>query len=89
MMPRMAKRKPTKKPVTTRTAKPNRTGLPLHVWLKRRLRIALDILAERNRRTLTTEIAIMAEKTCAEAGLWPLPDAELEAWQARQQQEDD
>lgn len=51
--------------------KPNRKGKPLSIWLDPVLRDAIDQLAEKNRRPLTTEVAIALEKHLRESGLWP------------------
>lgn len=72
-MLRMAKKKPTAPPGAT-PPKSNRTGKPLHVWLDPRLRDAIDRLADRTRRSLTTEVTMALEKHLAEAGLWPFPE---------------
>jgi hypothetical protein len=72
-MLRMAKKKRTT-PDGATPPKPNRTGKPLHVWLEPRLRDAIDTLAERTRRSLTTEVTMALEKHLAEAGLWPFTE---------------
>lgn len=51
--------------------KPNRKGVPLHIWLDAQLRAAIDALAETNRRPLTTEVSIALENHLKAAGLWP------------------
>lgn len=51
--------------------KPNRQGVPLHIWIPPALRDAIDALAERNRRPLTNEVVMALEKHLAAEGLWP------------------
>lgn len=72
-MLRMAKRKPPKPPPAAPDPAPKqpRRQKPLHVWLEPALREALDRLAKRNRRLLTTEVEIALEKHLADEGLWP------------------
>ncbi len=66
-----------KKPPTDGTVIPkpqNRNGKPLHVWLEPKLRDAIDALAAKTRRSLTTEVTMALEKHLAEAGLWPVAE---------------
>lgn len=74
-MIRMANRKHTTTPGETPPPKGTRRGRPLHVWLDPRMREALDALAARTRRLITTEVVMALEKHLAEAGLWPPPAA--------------
>ena len=60
-----------RKPRKDAGRRPQRTGVPLNVWLPRGLREALDVLLVRTRRSLTTEVVIALEKHLEEAGLWP------------------
>jgi hypothetical protein len=66
----MAKKRKTsdRKPI-------QRSGKPLNVWITQELRAALDASAAKNRRPLTTEVAIALEHYLQTQGLWP-PDAE-------------
>jgi hypothetical protein len=72
----MAKRQP--KPEGERvpeaaTKKPNRTGVPLHIWIPPTLREALERLAAKRRRPLTTEVVIALEKHLTDEGELPQP----------------
>lgn len=70
-MPHMAKRKQTEPPKSAEPKKPNRKGKPLNVWVPPAMRDAIDLLAERNRRLVTTEVIIALEEYLTKAGLWP------------------
>jgi hypothetical protein len=48
-----------------------RSGRPLNVWIPEELRAALDASAAKNRRPLTTEVAIALEQYLQTQGLWP------------------
>lgn len=51
--------------------KARRTGKSLHVWINPSLRDTLDRMAERSRRSVTTEVEIALEEYLAKQGLWP------------------
>ncbi len=53
--------------------RPNRSGLPLHVYLDVELRRTIDQLVLQTRRSLTTEVTIALEEHLKRAGLWPPP----------------
>jgi hypothetical protein len=55
-----------------RQKKPNRSGVPLHVYLPPEVRAAMDALADDNRRSLTTEVLIALENHLKATGRWPL-----------------
>lgn len=55
--------------------KPRRTGRNLQAWIPAELRDAVDASANRNRRSLTTEVIIALEKYLSSEGLWPPPSA--------------
>lgn len=65
----MAKRRKTDDDASK--PKPNRTGVPLYVYVPPEIRSAIDELAERNRRPLTSEVLIALEAHLKAAGLWP------------------
>lgn len=51
--------------------RPNRTGVPLHVYIPPDIREALDAMAEDNRRPLTSEVLIALEAHLKAAGRMP------------------
>lgn len=59
------------------TLDPYRSGLSLHVYLKPVLRRTIEAAAEKNRRSLTSEVEIALERYLQAEGLWP-PAAEGE-----------
>jgi hypothetical protein len=59
-----------------RPKKPNRSGVPLHVYIPPELRAVIDAMAGSNRRPLTTEVIIALENHARAAGLWPPPAEE-------------
>jgi hypothetical protein len=62
----MAKKKKRGRPASSAEKKS-----VLHVEIPADLKDALEALAKRNRRPMTSEVEIMMEKMLAEAGLWP------------------
>ncbi len=55
--------------------KPNRSGVPLHVYIPPALDAALEACAAANRRKVTAEVVIALEKHLREGGFWS-PGAE-------------
>jgi hypothetical protein len=72
-MPVMPKPRKPSPPPDDGPRRPKRTGVPLHIYVPPELRAAMDALAERNRRLLTTEVIMALEAHLAAAGLWPPP----------------
>ena len=76
-MPVMAKNPPRRSTQPTPSSggkkRPNRSSVPLHVGIPPELRAALDLLIEKTRRPLTTEVVIALENHCRAEGCWPLP----------------
>jgi hypothetical protein len=62
----MAKKKPNSPDETPR---PNRSGKPLHAWVRNELLDGLRRLAKRNRRTITAELEMALERHLAEGGI--------------------
>ena len=56
-----------------RPRRPNRKRVPLTVWVPAALRAAVETLAARTRRTLSSETILALERHLTEAGLWPPP----------------
>ena len=50
---------------------PNRTGVPLHIYISPELRQAIDSCADENRRKLTQEVVIALEEHLKRQGRWP------------------
>lgn len=70
----MAKQKKLKKRKMPATKDPpKRAGKPLHVWIPKNLRDAIDAAADKNRRHITSEVEIALEEYLAKQGLWPHP----------------
>lgn len=68
------RKKPAEAPIPPPSPrKPNRTGVSLHVYIDPTLRAALDVLLERDRRSLTTEVSVALEMLLKNKGLWPPP----------------
>lgn len=53
--------------------RPKRKGLPLNIYIPKKLREALDKSAEANRRPVTSETVIALEEYLARQGHWPPP----------------
>jgi TraY domain len=68
----MAKRKP--KEPKARVSR--RTGVPIMVWIPPELRDALDVLKNRTRRSLTTEVVMALETHLQSHNLWPSSEKE-------------
>lgn len=70
----MSKRRNTRPPEEDpEKRRPNRSGVPLHIYISRELRQAINELAEENRRLITTEVVIALENHLKAAGRWPPP----------------
>lgn len=72
MVRRAATLEPMSRQPKGKPRRPNRTGVPLHIYIPPEVRAALDALADENRRPLTTEVLIALENHLKAAGRWPL-----------------
>lgn len=77
----MAKRKPKpeeSQPVPATAKRPNRTGLPLHIYLPKQLREAFDTYIEslKPKPSATSAAAVAIEEFLEKRGFWPPPGAE-------------
>lgn len=55
--------------------RPNRSGVPLHIYIPPDLRAVIEALADDGRRSITNEVIIALEEYAARQGRWPVKPA--------------